>query len=170
MTFKHIKWSMCKKAIKSVKEPPDLLPMAPKVFRHTPEHLTIFFCKWYKCNKQDTSDIFTAFINKPRYLWDRFQANSDVTWGVAPSAGHDSTDNSWVQNRRATAEVRSSRALFDLDADNPGISADVEVSVFDVSESVGEVHHAAVGKLDVKILHVEVDVELRKKTEWKLKM
>lgn len=34
--------------------------------------------------------------------------------------------------------------------------------VLDVSQPVGEVNHGAVGKLDVELLVVEVDVKLRK--------
>lgn len=52
--------------------------------------------------------------------------------------------------------------LLDLDADDPGLPADVEVLVLDVSQPVGEVEHGAVGQLDVELLVVEVDVELER--------
>lgn len=57
-----------------------------------------------------------------------------------------------------TTDLRSS---FDLDTDHLGIAADVKVVVLDVAQAVGEVDHAAVRKLDVKLFHVEVDVELK---------
>lgn len=59
---------------------------------------------------------------------------------------------------QAPAHLRSS---FDLDADQLGIAADVKVVVLDVAQAVGEVDHVAVGKLDVKLFHVEVDVALK---------
>lgn len=52
--------------------------------------------------------------------------------------------------------------LLDLDADDPCLTADIEELVLDVTQPVGEVHHAAIRKLDVKLFIVEVDVKLRK--------
>lgn len=54
------------------------------------------------------------------------------------------------------------RCLLDLDADDPCVTCDVKVLVLDFSHAVGEVHHGAVRELDVKLLHVEVDVKLTK--------
>lgn len=51
-------------------------------------------------------------------------------------------------------------ALLDLHADDSRAAADVKVFVLDVTESVGEAHHAAIGEFDEKLLVVEVDVEL----------
>lgn len=51
--------------------------------------------------------------------------------------------------------------LFDLDSHDSCITADVEELVLDISQAVGEVHHAAIRKFDVKHFHVEVDVKLR---------
>lgn len=53
------------------------------------------------------------------------------------------------------------RSSFDLKTDHIGIAADVKVVVLDVAQAVGEVDHAAVRKLDVKLFHVEVDVALK---------
>lgn len=53
------------------------------------------------------------------------------------------------------------RLSFDLDTDHIGIAADVKVVVLDVAQAVGEVDHAAIRKLDVKLFHVEVDVALK---------
>lgn len=50
---------------------------------------------------------------------------------------------------------------FDLDADQLGVAADVKVVVLDVAQPVGEVQHGAVRKLDVELLHVEVDEALK---------
>ena len=55
---------------------------------------------------------------------------------------------------------RRGRSLLDLDADNPRVAADGEVIVLDVSQAVGEIDHGAIGKLDVELLIVEVDVKL----------
>ena len=52
--------------------------------------------------------------------------------------------------------------LLDLDANDPGITADVKVLVLHVSEAVGEAHGGIVRKFDEEVLHVEVDVELRR--------
>jgi len=53
--------------------------------------------------------------------------------------------------------------LLDLDADDPGRPAHVEVLVLEVSQAVGEVDHGAVRQPDVELLHVEVDVELEER-------
>lgn len=53
---------------------------------------------------------------------------------------------------------------FDLDPDQLSITADVKVIVPEVGQPVGEVQHGAVGKLDVELLHVEVDVALKGNT------
>lgn len=58
-------------------------------------------------------------------------------------------------------DLRRVQLLFDLDADDPCITADIKVLVLDVSQSVGEVQHGAVRKPDVKLRAVEVDVKLR---------
>lgn len=55
---------------------------------------------------------------------------------------------------------REGLGLFDLDANNSGVTADVKVLVLDVSQTVGEVNHGAVGKSDVELLIVEGDVKL----------
>ncbi len=51
--------------------------------------------------------------------------------------------------------------LLDLDANDPCFTGDIKVLVLDVSQSVGEVQHGAIGKFDVKLIIVEVDVKLR---------
>lgn len=58
--------------------------------------------------------------------------------------------------------LRRSQPLLQLEADDSRITAHIEVLVLDITEAVGEGNHAAVGKLDVKFLVVEVDVKLKK--------
>ena len=54
-----------------------------------------------------------------------------------------------------------SGVLFDLEADQVSIAADLKVVVLDVAEPVGKVQHGAIRKLDVELLHVEVDAALK---------
>lgn len=56
--------------------------------------------------------------------------------------------------------VSSGGPLLDLNADNLCVSGHVKVLVLNVTQSVGKVHHVAIGKLDVKLLVVEIDVKL----------
>lgn len=42
-----------------------------------------------------------------------------------------------------------------------GITLDFKVVVLDVSQAVGKVHHPPIGKFNVKLIHGEVDVELK---------
>lgn len=63
-------------------------------------------------------------------------------------------------DRSRVKRLRRVQPLLDLDADDPCVAADIEVLVLDVSQSVGEVQHGAIGKFDVKLLIVEVDVKL----------
>lgn len=58
--------------------------------------------------------------------------------------------------------LRRGQPLLQLEADDSRITAHIEVLVLDITEAVGEGNHAAVGKLDVKFLVVEVDVKLKK--------
>lgn len=51
--------------------------------------------------------------------------------------------------------------LFDLDSHDSCVAADVKELVLDISQAIGEVHHAPIRKFDVKLFHVEVDVNLR---------
>lgn len=60
--------------------------------------------------------------------------------------------------------TRRAGALLDLDSNHSGITGDVKVIVLDVTQPVGEVNHVAIRKLDVKLLLVEVDVNLQKTT------
>lgn len=50
---------------------------------------------------------------------------------------------------------------FDLEADQVSIAADVKVVVLDVAQPVVVVHHGAVRKPDVELLHVEGDAALK---------
>lgn len=64
---------------------------------------------------------------------------------------------------------RNSRTgpLLDLQANNPGVSTNIEVLVLNISQSVWKVHHVPIRKLDVKLLIVEIDVHLRKEKREK---
>lgn len=99
--------------------------------------------------------------------------HANIAGAVAPSVGHLPS----LQHQRLTFLLAAAedeinvqmldmfranlRSSFDLDADHLGIIADVKVVVLDVAQAVGEVDHAAVRKLDVKLFHVEVDVALK---------
>lgn len=61
---------------------------------------------------------------------------------------------------QAQGRAGSGGPLLDLNADNLCVSAHVKVLVLNVTQSVGKVHHVAIGKLDVKLLVVEIDVKL----------
>lgn len=50
--------------------------------------------------------------------------------------------------------------LLDLHANHLSTASDVKVLVLHVTQAVGKVHHVAVGKLDVKLLVVEIDENL----------
>lgn len=58
--------------------------------------------------------------------------------------------------------LRRGQPLLQLEADDSRITAHIEVLVLDITQAVGEGNHAAVRKLDVKFLVVEVDVKLKK--------
>lgn len=58
--------------------------------------------------------------------------------------------------------LRRGQPLLQLESDDSRITAHIEVLVLDVTQAVGEGNHAAVRKLDVKFLVVEVDVKLKK--------
>lgn len=60
-------------------------------------------------------------------------------------------------NRR---RVSSGGPLLHLNANNLCVSSHVKVLVLNVTQSVGKVHHVAIGKLDVKLLVVEIDEKL----------
>lgn len=58
--------------------------------------------------------------------------------------------------------LRRGQPLLQLDANDSCITAHIKVLVLDITQAVGEGNHAAVRKLDVKFLVVEVDVKLKK--------
>lgn len=58
--------------------------------------------------------------------------------------------------------LRRGQPLLQFEADDSRITAHIEVLVLDITQAVGEGNHAAVRKLDVKFLVVEVDVKLKK--------
>ena len=79
---------------------------------------------------------------------------------IRPGFNHSTDHLSSKQTGKKLQDVRG-QPLLDLDSHNLCITGDIKKLVLDISQAVGEVHHAAIRKFDVKLLIVEVNVKLK---------